>query len=89
MIDIKEAVAAAQEFIGKLYPSVSNFALEEVQRSDDLKYWLITLGFLREKPPVKLFGQTIAASPQLERVYKLIKVNAENGEAVAMQIRQV
>lgn len=88
MIDIKQAVDAAKHFIADVYEKQdSDFQLEEVKRSEDGKFWLITLGFLRDVAPVNKLAAAIG--PNKQRVYKIIKVDVESGDAVAMEIREV
>jgi len=88
MVEVKEAVSIAKNFMKDLYASsfsLKDLILEEVDQTDDGKYWLITLGFSREKPNIS----ALLPSVQIERVYKSIKVDKETGEPVAMQIRAV
>ena len=88
MIDIKQAVTVAKDFIAHLYPDpLPDLALEEVQRSEDDKYWLITLGFSRPKPTTSSL-QALAGT-QMARVYKVIKIDLESGEPVSMLIREL
>jgi hypothetical protein len=98
MIDVKSAVNAAcqyleslQDFMGK---SSQDLRLEEVELSEDRRFWLITLGF---EQPVKAKRSQISSlvpapavppQPEYERVYKLFKVNSETGEVEAMKIRE-
>ena len=48
-IDVKEAVRLAKEFAKGIYASekISQLGLEAVERTEDGKYWLVTLGFSR------------------------------------------
>ncbi len=89
MIEIKEAVSVAKKFMKDLYDPLQNaldeLVLEEIDQTEDGKYWLITLGFSREKPIISMLSPTI----QVERVYKTVKVDKGSGEPVAMQIRAV
>ncbi|MBW4611798.1 MAG: hypothetical protein KME21_00650 [Desmonostoc vinosum HA7617-LM4] len=89
MIDVKTAVNAAYEYIKSLQDimgySLPDLRLEEVELSEDKGLWLITLGFDREKVTRNLFN----SSRQIERVYKLFRINSETGEVEAMKIRQV
>lgn len=92
MIDIKQAVSIAIEFMKSLYDKseILDLRLEEVELSDDAQYWLITLGFLRPSPAKHPF-EAIAAlgQPSYVRVYKVIKVNADTGDTMSMKIRSV
>lgn len=63
---------------------ITNVTLEEVERSPDQKFWLVTLGFNepRESPQLPKFLQVPV------RTLKVFKVNAQSGEVVAMKIRE-
>jgi len=88
MVEIKQAVSIAKDFVTNLNAELgdlNDLALEEISQTEDGRYWLVTMGFSRQKPsPSKLLP-----SYQMERVYKTIKVDKETGEPVAMQIRAV
>lgn len=91
MIDVKKAVASAVKYIKELYPqkNLRDLRLEEVERSDDEQYWLVTLGF---SVPVSSDGSAVAQAlggTRYERAYKLFKVNAQTGEVRSMKIRKV
>jgi len=88
MVEIKRAVSIAKDFIINLNSELgdlNDLALEEISQTEDGKYWLVTMGFSRQKPPTSKLLPTY----QMERVYKTIKVDKETGEPVAMQIRAV
>lgn len=100
MIDVKTAVSAAYEYLkslqGIMATSAENWKLEEVEISDDRKFWLITLGFERplkvpQKPLDAILGSPLLSSPNVKYQldYKLFKVNSETGEVEAMKIREV
>lgn len=91
MIGIKDAVSKAKDFVAHLYDddSVKGLQLEEVQRTEDSKYWLITVGFWRDLSPTKTQMEMLLYNPRFERDYKIIKVDAETGEPIAMQMREV
>ncbi len=84
-IDVKTAVESANRYFRSLAGMIgsinelSNIRLEEVELSDDKRYWLITLGFDRS-------DRSILSS---DREYKLFKINSETGEVEAMKIREV
>ena len=90
MIDVKQAVGAAISFARQLYPDhISDLGLEEVELTEDERYWLVTVGFDRLEQPITVPSaiQALGVGPKRIRVYKVIKVNAETGDAVAMKIR--
>lgn len=84
MIDVKQAVKTAMGFVQELYANniPHNLLLEEVQLSEDEKYWLITVGFSRDAG----WG-TLAGNNGGERAYKTVKIHAETGEPKEMTIR--
>lgn len=90
MVGIKEAVSAANQFVNEVYSNTfPDLMLEEITRSDDDKYWLITLGFTRESTyRTPLHAAMGTALKERERVYKTVKVDAETGQPIAMQIRK-
>src|SRR5215475_12728337 len=70
-ISVQQAVSAAILYFQTLYQQpVSDVAVEEVQKVDNDKYWLITLGYSAQKPPFVVTGV---------RSYKDIRVNAATG----------
>ena len=94
MIDVKKAVEAACDFIQQLpqVGAVSPITLEEVELTDDERYWLITLGLYRPVLPPTTTGpvETIAGNllAKREREYKVVKVHADNGKVQSMKIRE-
>jgi hypothetical protein len=91
MIDVKQAVKIARDYLIGLYEEeLPNLMLEEVDHSEG--YWLITFGFdAKEKERgVRSFGdlQQIYDYPAY-RNFKLITVHDEDGAVVSMRIRKV
>ncbi|MDI6793752.1 MAG: hypothetical protein QME81_12955 [bacterium] len=96
MIDVKQAVSSAGEFVKNLYDinKLDNLMLEEVAVSDDERYWFVTYGFsnirLQLKPteshPLDILETLKIYQPV--RTYKVIKVDAETGQARSMKIRE-
>jgi hypothetical protein len=89
MVDVKEAVRACATYLHSmqaiLEAPVQDVLLEEVEVSDDSKYWFITLGFdhlLRSK-----YGTmaTAIAGEAFERKYKNFKVDRESGVVESMK----
>lgn len=90
MIDVKVAVRAAVKFITGLYePELLNdLLLEEIELSEDKRYWLVTLGFTRYLPTPSHPLQHLAA-PRTVRSYKQIKVDANTAQVESLKIREV
>jgi hypothetical protein len=78
MVDVKEATRTASEYFADLYPSNSygDLRLEEVELTEDEKYWLITLSYQDNKMIPR-------------RQYKSFKIDAQTGKVQAMKIRTV
>lgn len=96
MIDVKTAVNAAYEYIKSIQDimgsSLPDLRLEEVELSEDKRFWLITLGFdVPKKNPKSRMDEIIPtfATVNYQREYKLFKVNSQTGEVEAMKIREV
>jgi hypothetical protein len=81
MIDVKQAVDIASRYLISLFAdkAPSNVQLEEVELSEDEKYWFITLSFMEMLP--------FLVNPR--KSYKLFKINADTGQVQSMKIREV
>ena len=91
MVNIKEAMDTARNKIKQVYgQEPTNLQVEEIEQSEDGKYWLITLGF-NEPPPLnpqnELQKLSFALRPPV-RVYRVIKINLESGDFISMKMRE-
>jgi hypothetical protein len=69
-----------------------NLRLEEVELSEDGRYWLVTYGFTAAEQDVEsnvLWSSVGGSTTRQRRDYKLIQVDAETGAPVSMKIRPV
>jgi hypothetical protein len=84
MIGVKEAVTAARAFAEELLDAATagKLTLEEVERSSDDRYWLVTLGF-----PTRLSSYGMIANLHETRDYKVFKVSSTDGSVISMKIR--
>lgn len=106
MIDVTSAVTAASRYFREIEGAINaspdnlktnlsleNLRLEEVQKTEDLKHWLITLGYDAPSKPAYVRTLFPSTTPQPEyeysREYKLFRVNGDTGEVEAMEIRKV
>ncbi|MCY7376043.1 MAG: hypothetical protein LH472_08745 [Pyrinomonadaceae bacterium] len=97
MIGLKEAVKIAYEYLKDVYDGieiVNDLRLEEITRSEDEKFWLVTLGFWRSRttaPSGSKLGENLQTllGTQFEHVYKTIEIDANNGKAVSLKIREI
>ncbi len=85
MIDLKTASGIAIEFVQKIYPENGDFKVEEIETTEDRKYWLITVG-MYDYSDVK---GTLAALVTKPRKYKSVQIDKENGEVISMKIRKI
>lgn len=97
MIDVKQATGIAMVYLMDLLKGASDVTLEEVELSDDDKFWYITLSALvpaQVQPTSVLQSQmnmTAVAElfkPETHRVYKVLAINAYSGSVKNMKIRK-
>jgi hypothetical protein len=106
-IDLRKAVQSVKQYITEyrdvLGRNINDLKIEEIELSEDNKYWLITVSFNYEKLPDKqktytvnpLFLKKISEEmPQkqtfiIERDYKVFKVDNSTGEVVSMKMYQL
>jgi hypothetical protein len=89
MIDVKQAVKVSYDFVNQLYGSepLKQLTLEEVELTEDDRFWLVTLGLTRPEAalnPIEAF-----IMPKQKREYKIIKVRADSGVVQSMKMREV
>jgi hypothetical protein len=83
-MDVKEATEKAIEYFKKFYPNVEKVQLEEVEITDDDKYWNIVLSYENiESTPLSYLqiGQ--------QRTFKVFKIDANTGKVRSMKIRNI
>lgn len=93
-IDVKQAVQLAKDYAVDLYKSekISRLGLEAVERTEDGKYWLVTLGFSRLWSQPKSRKHPLdavlihARELQSDREYKVFKVDAQSGSVLGMEM---
>ena len=100
MISAQEAVQAGFEYLKNLYAhELEGLDLEEIELAKDQQYWLVTLGYWKNKPkdrpeqvnPVPSIPNPLVLhvpSANVIRVYKTIKIDAQSGEPISMKIRE-
>lgn len=95
-ITARDAVAEAKKSLRNLYEDdpPEELALEEVEFIEDKKrpLWSVTLGFHRRRSVAPARGMEFLARPPTpieNRVYKTLLIDANTGEFVKMDIRQV
>lgn len=80
MIDVKEAVEKAHEYLRSLYgEDAAGVQLEEVELTEDERYWIVTLSY---SAPTRLL-LTVSTK------YKQFRIDAQTGRVSSMKIRKV
>lgn len=94
MIDVKEAVKIALDYLGKLYDmKLHDVLLEEVVLSDDEGFWYVTIGFSRPVPSTEPFRTTSATieamlgTQKYQREYKVFQIDSDSGQVRSMKMR--
>lgn len=84
MINVKEAIDKAKEYLVSFFPDAEQVQLEEVELSGDKTHWLITLSYEGVSTSVAsslLVGKSL--------LYKIFKLDAKTGEVISMKIRNI
>ena len=92
MIDVKQAVKKAMEYLHEMYDAADfkEVLLEEVELSEDDRYWNVIIGFSRrqvstaEGPMASLVGP----SEQFKREFKVFGIDAESGIVRSMKTKK-
>jgi hypothetical protein len=84
IIPARAAVLAATKYYVDVTGKTGGVSVEEVELSEDGKFWMVTLGF------PELVGIVAVMTPRADYMsYKLFKVNAKTAEVVSMTIRKI
>jgi len=89
MLNVKDAARTAVEYFSQVFQNgYQNLRLEEVELSEDERYWYITLGF--DSPSQHQEGAlSTAFTARPMREYKTIKIDAATGTVLSIKIREV
>jgi len=80
MITAKQAASEAATYLADLVPIISMPLIEEVELSNDRSIWRITLSYTsQESAQLAFLGNA--------KSYKVFSIDAENGQVLAMKIR--
>ena len=92
MIEVKKAVKLAMDAAVDFFDGTDliELSLEEVEMTEDSEFWLITLGFyvLNRNITQNKIAIAFEGEKKYIRKYKVFKIDANNGEIVAMKIRK-
>ncbi len=89
MLDVKDATKTAIDYFSQVFQNgYKDLRLEEVELSDDERYWYITLGF---DSPYQHMGALASAAigGRPVREYKTIKIDGSTGKVLSIKIRTV
>ncbi len=85
-IDVKTAVRVATSYFDQLIQRhYSELAVEEVEKTDDDRFWLVTIGYNVMSSDR---GGLVSFQSAPVREYKIIKVDSQSGDAVSMKVRK-
>lgn len=82
-MEIKEATEVAAKYLINFFPRADAIKLEEVEITDDDKYWNITLSYVDLEDN---FGYVLGSRKQ---AYKIFKIDTEKGNVRSMKIRDI
>ena len=94
-MEANDAIKRARDYVKSVYADtkVTNVMLEEIEKSEDGRYWHVTIGFTRpavvrdETYSEAIRTASLVSGRPLERDYKQIVIDDASGEVVAMRIR--
>ncbi len=84
MIEFKEAVEKANDFIVNFFDKPEKIQLEAFSRSDDKKSWNVTYSFWRKAEPINQLQRALEITGN--KVYKTIEIDAEKGDVIGMKV---
>jgi len=90
MIDLKIAISNAKDFVkNEIHDRpVKNLLVEEVELSENEKYWLITLGWDDRIVPRSPLESAMGLSNVPDRDYRVFFVDVDSGNVVKMKFRE-
>ena len=82
-IDAKKAASIALSYLEDLLPDNSGYELEEIDSSEDEKFWLITIGMVDSNSP------TLTTLSGKAKKYKIVKIDIKTGNVKSVKITKV
>lgn len=90
MIDVKEAIQISRNYLSELYRNdeIRDLSLEEVELSEDNRFWLVTLTFTQQltQPLNPIEAMT---GPKYARLTKEVKIDADTGQVRSMKNKKI
>lgn len=91
-IPVQRAIQAAKQTAGQFLADdpIVDLRLEEVELSEDERFWNVTLGYLlpNTNPSDATLAILQGASKYVRR-YKVFKIDARTGDCTSMKIREL
>jgi hypothetical protein len=84
MISTKQAISNSLDFAKDIYDHLQNLKVEEIELSEDEKFWRITLGWEELKEDHSAILSNPSYNP-LKRTYKTFYVDVTDGEVKKMK----
>jgi hypothetical protein len=81
MIEVRVATNAAVEYLKQFFPDANNVQLEEIEISEDERFWTVTLSYEDNDR----FGMAY----NRQKKYKIFKIDANSGGVLSMKIREL
>jgi len=87
-MEVTEAIQRALTFIQTVIKDnrVGSMLLEEVELSEDSRYWLITISL---PSPVASGALFVGNAGRQERDYKVVRIDAQTGKVESIKMRKV
>ncbi len=82
MIPVKVAAQKAIGYMHLLFENTSIYGIEEVEITNDNKYWLITVSMADENLPL---ANVLGAG---KRKYKIVQIDSDTGDVKSVKIRK-
>lgn len=90
MIDAEKAIQNAKIFAKNNITdrSIPNLLVEEIELSENEKYWIITLGWDGRRKPLTALEAAMGFSDVMEREYRVFHVDVKDGMVKKMKLRE-
>ncbi len=92
MIDAKQAVKLTMDYLNEMYDTADfkDVLLEEVELTDDDKFWNVTVGFARKQTSTTAgpMASLVGPADQYQREYRVFAIDAETGVVRSMKLKK-
>ncbi|MCX6319900.1 MAG: hypothetical protein NTW29_21655 [Bacteroidetes bacterium] len=85
MIPVKEATSKAINYIAMLFEQSQIFGVEEVEITDDSKYWLITIAIADDSNSSPIPYANILKKDK--KKYKVVQLDSNTGDLKSVKMR--